>query len=263
MKRMLLALVLSVCLLAAPAVISAQDAPCDIDLQDVAALVVRAQAEASAGDTSAALATLDGIQDAIDAIESACDGTGVAAATPAPEPTAPPLTADGLATFVSADGVLRFNYPPDWLIYDSGAANWAEATIIMGDTFFVSGALVPGLNYQGVQLYIGDAAWVSLQSDMADDATLEDIVAALRETYETSEDYEVIASEAVELGGWAVVRLDVLGIDTGLDVTIYVLEVASETFAQVVGIVETGQRADFAPTLNALVASLRVNLPGD
>ncbi len=129
--------------------------PCDIDLQDAAAALIRAQAQASSGDGAAALATIADVQAALNAIQSNCAGiTPAAEATDEPEPEVTDDSPFPTQVYTANDNAYSFLMPADW-IYST-----REGTVFAGTTeaaanvlTVVNGSLPPG--QQGATISIG------------------------------------------------------------------------------------------------------------
>ncbi|TVR19480.1 MAG: hypothetical protein EA396_12480 [Anaerolineaceae bacterium] len=154
--------------------------PCDIDLSQSAALLVRAQAQASAGDNAAALRLMDEVVAALDAIAATCAGITDAdsPAPPADDPTS--ATDETTQTYTPPEGTFSAEFPAEWQL--SG-----DAFSVLAGT---SDNAITALTLIDVPLRRGDrgAAVVigtpdMLAPDVVAGGGVDDIIAAFRRTF--------------------------------------------------------------------------------
>ncbi len=193
-----------------------QDEICTIDLSQVAALIVQAQASASSGDQSGAVATLQAIQAQIDLILVDCasdiasapgtstpgpptpqDGTPGVVITTIP-PTATP--APDTQLYTSPDASFSFRYPQSWELVTEGNAVFtgttANAALVINRADAV---LQPG--EQSVAVVIGPPE--ALAPTVNFEATAAEVIAAYQTAFLNELSYEIDPAQPVTIAGYS------------------------------------------------------------
>lgn len=189
-------------------VVIAQDEPppCDIDLSDVAASLIQAQAEASGGDSDAALATLDDVLAQIVAIQAACDGQTDAAPEPSAdiEPEATPdaepveLPSGPRETYVSPMGQFSFEHPADWVLIEEGLTVFAGSSQQAASAMTAPDGVVPSGDV-GAAVVIGTAPDIAPNTPVG--SSPEVIASAYQTTFNFDLGYTVSQTGAVSING--------------------------------------------------------------
>jgi len=129
------------------------DLGCDFDLSSVSALLIKAQAKASAGALADGLKLLTQVQEQLSQIQTQC-GTG---GSPTPGPAIPALS----QTFSAIDGSFSVKYPEGWIaapINGSSADKKAPKPILLASNQATVEAMnnnTPTDTLNGVAVYVG------------------------------------------------------------------------------------------------------------
>lgn len=205
-------------LLLAATPIFSQDTTCDIDLSDIAVLLIQAQDAAGAGDQTTALSLLAEAEAQIGALRTECGGA-----------------LGAFNTFVTSNAEFRFNYPADYAFFERNRTTFIVATSENArDLFFETGPEFPA-GEQAIGVLIGDARQVG--GNRGDD--LEAITAGYADQL-TETGYETADVAEITLGENAATRLDFSG--EGFSSALIVIDLGDDSFAVVIG---TGAADEF------------------
>lgn len=236
----------------------AEPPPCAIDLSEPAALLVRAQAHASAGDSAAAMGIMEQAIAALVAIREACD---VAADHASPAPTValpaddpPPADEDETTqTYTPPEGTFSAEFPAEWQL--SG-----DAFSVLAGT---SDNAIAALTLIDVPLRRGDrgAAVVigtpdMLAPDVAADGSVAHIIAAFRRTFTDDFGLSIGAIQDLSIDG-----RDGQGFRYNTDGYSGLLLAApldGDTYLLLLAIAVTGEDADLPALALAIAASVRL-----
>jgi len=220
-SKRLIGLLAAMCLLLAGLPALAQqsdDAGCDIDLSDIAVLLIEAQDAAGGGDTTTALSLLADAETQIGELREVCGGA-----------------LGAFNTFTTSNGEFRFNYPSDYAFFEENRSTFIIATSEQArDLFFETGPDFPA-GEQAIGVLIGTARQVGGQRD--------DDLAAIAASYDTQlseTGYEVGEQTETEIGGNAAIRLDFAG--NTFSSTLIAIDLGNNNFAVTVG---TGAADEF------------------
>lgn len=258
MRYLLLILAL---LLAAPVLAQTDDDddnPCAIDLSTAAALLVRAQAQASADDTAAALTTLAEIESLLRDIRSGCDLSPALEptpepdadpATPAPESTTepePPTT----QTYTDPNGTFAFDYPLGWVALSDGL------TVFTGTTEAAARAMtqpdgVVSAGQAGAAVAVGDAA--TLAPTVSSSAGVTAVIDAYRSALGVDLNYGVSDVVTLDTLDGARFAFEAPGFDGVLSVI-----ALDDTLALVLTVAPVGQMSEAVTLADDVLASLRL-----
>ena len=191
---------------------------CDIDLSDIAVLLIQSQDAAGSGDTTTALSLLADAEAQISAIREACGGA-----------------LGAFNTYTTSNGEFRFNYPADYLFTEENRSTFVIATSEAArELFFETGPTFPA-GEQAIGVLIGSARQVGGSS--GDD--VDDIATAYTEQL-TETGYDIADIAETEIGINAALRLDFSGDE--FSSTLIVVDLGDDNFAVVVG---TGAADEF------------------
>lgn len=235
---------------------------CGFDLSQTSALMTQAQAKASSGDMTAALALLDQVTQTLDDIKARCGTVGPTTA----------LTEQ----FKEAGGAYTIKYPKGWIaqpIPAGGAPDNDDTKPILfandPAAFDVIADSKPNAKAQGVVVYIGSALQVVKQlgafksdktySQMSAEALLQAVVDG-----QTSSSAKLSAAEKVApIGKFDAAAAAFTFSDSKTDTvvtkgTVLVLQLANDQFAVLVSFAAPGQEGTVAKLARNMADTLQV-----
>ncbi len=244
--------------------IAQESDPCDLDLSQLVAALVEAQAVIATDQPELALPVVRAAAEALTIYADRCEASLAGAeATPEPAPEVTPEatrameTISGPGTFVSPNGVFTFRYPQEWLINDFIAIASSAGQVTIGSTQEAIDALnsqLPALasGHQGIQVF-GGAPEILTGGEITD-GTIENMIAYFVGTFERQYP-EIGAPEFMEFNGHPAASLT-FGAPT-FDSVIYVLSMDdNQRFVILGGVSAKGELDALIPIIAEIAASV-------
>lgn len=176
------------------------NAPCEIDLSEVVALMVRAQAQASAGNTSNALRLLDDVQARLNRISAGCsEASAQVRPTPPSDEDAPSqstITGD-TQTYTAPQNRFSVTFPATWTFTGDAASLLAGTNQdVINALTLVDAQLARG--ERGVAVVVGTPD--ELAPNVTRSADIDAIIAAYQVTFVNDLGLSIGGAEQINIG---------------------------------------------------------------